>query len=163
LLIVNKNWKMRAGRPKLAPNEIRLRGRLRDALDKLIGDKRGELSLVARKTGISKQSLSLYKKGEATPTPETLRKLCAGLQLDLNVLGAIISASDLPARQPRATKEQQLSLSLTEAILLVPEEHLRIKVLRRKSQSIDLKVSIDFAPLKHPPRGAKGRTAAVAG
>jgi hypothetical protein len=91
-----------------------------------------------------------------------LRKLCSGLPLDLNILGAIISASDLPAR-PRTgpKKEHQLSLSLTDAILLVPQEHLRVSILGRRKESIDLKVSIDFTPRKAPGR-AKGRPLAVA-
>jgi transcriptional regulator with XRE-family HTH domain len=153
---------MPAGRPKLTANEVRLRGRLKEALGKLIGDGRGELSLAARKTGIPKQSLSLYKKGEATPTPETLRKLCSGLPLDLNILGAIISAGDLPGRRSRQAREQQLSLSLTDAILFVPQKHLKVQVLERRSQSIDLKVSIDFTPARSP-KAAKGRALSVAG
>jgi transcriptional regulator with XRE-family HTH domain len=152
---------MPRGRPKLTANEERLRGRLKDALAKLIGEDRGELSRAAERTGVTKQSLSLYKDGRATPTPETLRKLCSGLPLDLNILGAIISASDLPAKRSRSKKEQ-LSLSLADAILFVPQEHLRIEVLERKSQSIELKVSIDFAPLKRPPRAAKNQAAAIA-
>lgn len=154
---------MRSGRPKLTPNEDRLRGRLKEALEKLIPDKRGELSRVAKMTGITKQSLSLYKKGEATPTPETLRKLCSGLQLNLNILGAIISASDPPARRSRTNADQQLLLSLSDAILLVPQEHLQIRVLKRRSQSIELKVSIDFSPARKPPKGGRSTAAAAVG
>ena len=153
---------MRSGRPKLTPNEDRLRGRLKEALEKLIRRQTRELSRVAKMTGITKQSLSLYKKGEATPTPETLRKLCSGLQLNLNILGAIISASDPPARRSR-TSADQLSLSLSDAISLVPQEHLQIKVLKRRSQSIQLKVSIDFSPPRKPPKGGRSTAAAAAG
>jgi transcriptional regulator with XRE-family HTH domain len=153
---------MRSGRPKLTPNEDRLRGRLKEALEKLIPDKRGELSRAAKMTGVTKQSLSLYKKGEATPTPETLRKLCSGLQLDLNILGAIISANDLPARRPPPNRGQQLPLSLAEVIQTIPAERLQVEILTRKTQSIDLKVTINFTRQPKLPKGAKGPSLAVA-
>ncbi len=101
-------------------------------------------------------------KGEATPTPETLRKLCSGLKLDLNILGAIISASDLPARQARPNKNEQLPLSLAEAISFIPGEHLKIVVSKSRGQLIELKVTIDFSQTSKAPIGTKGRAAAVA-
>lgn len=155
---------MRPGRKKCTANEQRLRQQLAVKLKSLIGTSRGDLSLAAKKTGVAKQSLSLYLRGDATPTPETLRKLCAGLNLRFDIEGAIISASDLPANPTRRKKsEEQLSLSLTDAILSVDPGQLRVVVLKRKSQSIDLKVSIDFAPEKRPPKLAKARPLSVAG
>jgi transcriptional regulator with XRE-family HTH domain len=153
---------MPAGRPKLTPNEKRLRVRLKEVLDKLIPNNRGELSRAAKKIGVKKQSLSLYMRGEATPTPETLRKLCSGLQLDLNILGAIISASDLPARPARPNKNEQLPLSLAEAISFIPEEHMSVVLLKSRGQLIELKVSIDFSNQPKAPKRVKGQAVAIA-
>jgi transcriptional regulator with XRE-family HTH domain len=153
---------MRRGRPKPTPNEERLRNRLAEKLEVAIGKHRGAISAAAKKTGIKKQSLSLYMRGKATPTPETLRILCSALPLELDVEGIVISAGDFPTRKSRSTTHEQLSLSLTDAILSIPKEHLRVEVLKRRSQSIDLKVSIDFASHPKGPKQAKGRTLAVA-
>jgi len=153
---------MRRGRPKPTPNEERLRNRLAEKLEVVIGKHRGAISDAAKKTGIKKQSLSLYLRAKATPTPETLRILCSALQFELDIEGIDISANDFQARKSRSTKQEQLSLSLTDAILSIPKEHLRVEVLKRRSQSIELKVSIDFASQPRTPKRAKGQTLAVA-
>jgi transcriptional regulator with XRE-family HTH domain len=127
---------MGRGRKKCTANEQRLRDQLAEKLKSLIGTGRGDLSLAAKKTGIAKQSLSLYFSGNATPTPETLRKLCAGLNLRFDIEGAIISASDLPANPIRRKKSgEQLSLSLTDAILSVDPGQLRDGYLAGSSRS----------------------------
>jgi transcriptional regulator with XRE-family HTH domain len=136
---------MGAGRKKSSPNEERVRQKLVAALITAIPDKWGALSRAAKETGISKQSLSLYRQGKAVPTPETLQRLCAKLKLHLEVEGVVISGSDLPARQRERTRAIQLPLALTEAISAVEAQNLQIQVLKRRSQSIDLKVTISFA------------------
>jgi transcriptional regulator with XRE-family HTH domain len=153
---------MGAGRKKSSPNEERLRQKLKDVLKETISDEWGELSRAAKKAGISKQSLSLYRRGEATPTPETLRKLCAALKLRFEIEGVVISASDIPSRRRQQTQEIQLPLALTEAISAVDAQNLQIQVLKRGSQSIDLKVTIAFSvPGKGPKRASRRALAAA--
>ena len=135
---------MGRGRKKSSPNEERVRQKLVAALITAIPDKRGALTKAAKDTGISKQSLSLYRRGKAVPTPETLQKLCAKLKLHLEIEGVVISGSTLPTRQHERTKAVQLPLVLTEAISAVDAQNLQIQVLKRRSQSIDLKVTIAF-------------------
>jgi len=110
--------------------------------------------------------MSLYLDGKATPTPETLRKLCTNLKLPpLDIEGAVISLSDIRSQKARRglKNDQQLSLSLSEAIFTVPKENLHVTVLRRSSRSIDLKVSVKFGPISSSSRLPKGRAAAAVG
>jgi hypothetical protein len=51
---------------------------------------------------------------------------------------------------------------VAEAIAFIPQEHLKVVVLRSRGRSIDLKVSIDFTPERKAPGRAKGRSLAVA-
>jgi transcriptional regulator with XRE-family HTH domain len=153
---------MGAGRKKSSPNEERVRQKLVAALITAIPDKWGALSRAAKETGISKQSLSLYRQGKAVPTPETLQRLCAKLKLHLEVEGVIISGSVLPARQREQKKAIQLPLALTEAISAVDAQNLQIQVLKRRSESIDLKVTIAFTvPEKGPKRSSRQTMAAA--
>jgi len=148
---------MGRGRRKRSANEDRLRDHLAERLQLVIGRDRGAISRAAERTGIPKQSLSRYLKKEATPTPETLRILCAKLRLRLDIEGAIISASDFRNRRSRPEKQDQLSLSLSDVISSVDPKHLRVEVLNRKSQSIELKVSIEFSPPRKGPKRSKSR------
>ena len=132
------------GRKTCSENEKRLREKLAIALTSVIGNQRGAITQAARETGVSKQSLSLYMRGRATPTPETLRILCAKLRLRLDVEGAIITASDLPIRNNRRMRQLSLPLALTDAIFSVNSDQLQVEVLKRRRQSIDLKITIDF-------------------
>jgi transcriptional regulator with XRE-family HTH domain len=153
---------MPPGRKKCSANEKRIRAHVAERLESLIGRHRGAISKAARDTGINKQSLSMYMNGKATPTPETLRILCSKLPLNLNIEGIAISASDFRPRKSRSITNEQLALSLSDAILTIPQEHLKIQVLNRRSQSIDLKVTIDFASIPRIPKSAKRQTLAAA-
>lgn len=97
-------------------------------------------------------------RGVTTPTPETLRILCSKFPLDLRVEGITISPTDFQPQRSRPKRPEQLSLSLTEALLSIPQEQLKVKVLKRGSQSIDLKVTIDFRRIAMKPKRVNGRT-----
>jgi|ERR1017187_2928279 transcriptional regulator with XRE-family HTH domain len=157
---------MPPGRPKTTNNEERLRGKLAEALHRL-GEKKGlSRTQLAKEAGVTKQSMSLYLDGKATPTTETLRKLCTNLRLPpLDIEGAVISLSDIRSRKarPDPKNDRQLSLSLTEAISTVPQENLHVTVLRRSSRQIDLKVSVKFGPVSTSSRRPKSPAAAAAG
>lgn len=157
---------MPPGRPKTTNNEERLRGKLAEALHRLKAKKAINVTQLAKDAGVTKQSMSLYLEGKTTPTPETLRKLCMNLKMpSLDIEGAVISLSDIRPRKahPNPKNDQQLSLSLSEALFTVPQENLHVKVLRRSSRSIDLKVSVKFGPISSTSRRANGRAAAAAG
>jgi len=106
-----------------------------------IGSDRGAVSRIAQEIGITKQALSLYLHEKATPSAESLRILCAGLKLQLDIEGAIVSATDPVPHQVHPAEQ----LTLFEAISSVDSKQLRIDVLNRGSQSMELRVSIDFA------------------
>ena len=86
------------GRKRCSENELRLRSALAAALRDVIGEGRGSLSRAADKTGICKQSISMYLNQKATPTPETLRILCSVLKLRLEIEGAVISPEDFTVK-----------------------------------------------------------------
>lgn len=155
---------MPPGRPRTTKNEERLRGKLSDALRRLKAEKGMNRSQLAKEAGVTKQSMSLYLDGKATPTPATLRKLCVNLNLlSLDIEGAVISLSDVRPMKARskAKNQKQLALSLSEAIFTVPEENLHVAVLKRNSTSIDLKVSVKFGPEPSTARLSKTRTASA--
>ncbi len=127
-------------------NEARLRAHLAIKLRAAIGNKRGSISRIAQELGITKQALSLYLLEKATPSAETLRILCAGLKLRLDIEGAIVSAND-PMPQQTQSAEQ---LTLFEAISSVDSKQLRVELVNRGSQSMELKVSIDFTASREP-------------
>ena len=157
---------MPAGRPKTTKNEERLRSKLARALHQLKAEKGISSTQLAKDAGVTKQSMSLYLDGKATPTPATLRKLCMNLKLlPLDIEGAVISLSDIrsPKARPDLKNDQQLSLSLSEAIFTVPQENLHVTVIRRGSRSIDLKVSLKFGPIPSSSRRPKGRVVAAVG
>jgi transcriptional regulator with XRE-family HTH domain len=128
-------------RPGITPNEARLRAHLAVKIRSAIGEDRGALSRTAKNLGLSKQALSLYLNEKATPSAETLRLLCSGLKLQLDIEGAVISASDL---KPSLTVEHSQQLTLFEALSSVQSSQLQVSVVKRDGKSLDLKVSIDF-------------------
>ena len=157
---------MPPGRPKTTNNEERLRGKLAEALHRLKAKNGSNITQLAKDAGVTKQSMSLYLDGKATPTPETLRKLCTNLKLPpLDIEGAVISLSDIRLRKarPDPKNDKQLSLSLSEAIFTVPQENLHVRVLRRSSRSIDLKVSVKFGPISSSSRRSNVRAPAAVG
>lgn len=82
----------------------------------------------------------------------------------LDIEGAVISLSDIRPRNahPDLKKDQQLSLSLSEALFTVLQENMQVTVLRRGPQSIDLKVSVKFGPISSTSQRMKARVTAAA-
>lgn len=151
---------MRPGRPKTTENELALRRALAKALQPLWDEKWGSTTRLAERAGVTKQSMALYLEGEATPTQDTLRRICTNLQIPhLDVNGVRIVTSDLPKRKPRSVP-QQLSLSLSDAILTVAKRHLEVEVLKKRTGGIDLKVSINFAPALPAAKGQRRKALA---
>jgi transcriptional regulator with XRE-family HTH domain len=134
---------MGRGRPSgITQNERRLRDTLAEALGQRIGTERGAQAEAARVAGVTRQAMNGYLNGRATPSSETLRKLCASLNVTLNIEGAVIGP-DAPDRDQSSHVEPE-QLSLFEAISGIDERQLGIRILKRGPRSVELKVSIDF-------------------
>ena len=133
-------------RPGISRSEKLLRAKLAEALAAVIGPKRGAQARAAEQLGISRQAVSLYINGKATPSSEVLRRACAKLNLSLNVEGTTIDANSFDTPPKGSTKSAQLLLF--DAISEVENQQLNVLVLRKGPHSIDLEVSIDFRHLE---------------
>ena len=130
------------GRRPATANELRLRSELAKALKKEFGSKRGAAAQAANNAGISRQAMNLYLHEKATPSAETLRLLLSALNLDLNIEGATVSSANFPTRKrPRRAISQR---DLFSAISSVSNSQLKVRVVRKGPDSMDLKVTISF-------------------
>ena len=118
-----------------------LRAEIAKALAAAIGTKRGAQSLAAEQVGISRQAMSLYLLQKATPSSENLRRMCKILKLSMNVEGAILDSSSF---SQKTLSKSPLQPTLFEAISEVGDQQLDVRVLRKRAQSLEIQVSIDF-------------------
>ena len=144
-------------RAGVSHNEARLRQHLAHALQQALGSDRGASAEAARKAGITRQALSLYLKMKATPGSETLRRLCSALSLRLDIEGAVVTGQPTES-DPLGAQAVPEQMSLFRAISSVDQSQLRVEVLSRGSQSMDLKVSIDFGDPREATPGGSMRT-----
>jgi transcriptional regulator with XRE-family HTH domain len=121
-----------------------LRTEIARALTTAVGAGRGAQSSAAKRLGISRQAISLYVRQKATPSSENLRRMCEILKLPLNIEGAMV---DLSSFYPKSPSKVPVQTSLFEALSDVGDQQLDVKVLRKRTHSIDLQVSIDFKSL----------------
>ena len=128
----------------ISRSETLLRAEIARALTTAIGGNRGAQSSAARQVGISRQALNLYIQQKATPSSENLRRMCKILKLSLNVEGATV---DLSAFAQKTTQKTPVQTSLFDALSDVGDQQLDVKVLRKRAQSLDLQVTIDFHPM----------------
>jgi transcriptional regulator with XRE-family HTH domain len=124
-------------------SEKLLRAEIARALSAAIGGSRGAQSSAAEQLGVSRQAMSLYIRQKATPSSEILRRMCQTLKLSLNVEGATVDLSAFAQKTPRKTPVQT---SLFDALSDVGDQQLDVKVLRKRAQSLDIQVTIDFRP-----------------
>jgi transcriptional regulator with XRE-family HTH domain len=121
-------------------NEQRLRASLAAALRYKFRNERGAATKAAGLTGITRQAISLYMREKATPSSETLRLLCTTLNMKLDIEGAIVSPTGAEPVNPAAPEQ----MNLFEAISAVQDQQLKVEILNRGEQSMELKVSISF-------------------
>ena len=131
----------------ISRSESLLRAEIARALTTAIGSNRGSQSAAAKQIGISRQALNLYIQQKATPSSENLRRMCKILRLSLNVEGATLDAPSFTQKTPSKTPIQT---SLFDALSDVGDQQLDVKVLRKRAQSLDLQVTIDFQPVTLP-------------
>lgn len=129
-------------RPGISTSERLLRAVFAAELSVAIGSDRGAQSRAATALGVSRQAVSLYLKQKATPGPDVIRRACEIWSLVLEVEGTTTKASSFPVRTLRKVEGQQASLF--EALKAFDDRQLRIQVLRKSADSLELKVSIDF-------------------
>lgn len=139
---VNNNIQM-GRKTGISRSERLLRAEIARALAAAIGGKRGAQSSAAEQLGISRQAMSLYIQQKATPSSKNLRRMCQILKLSLNVEGASLDFSSFAKKAPIKTPVQT---SLFDALSDVGDQQLDVKVLRKRAQSLDLQVTIDFHP-----------------
>src|ERR1019366_4897746 len=131
----------------ISRSESLLRAEIARALTTAIGSNRGSQSAAAKQIGISRQALNLYIQQKATPSSENLRRMCKILRLSLNVEEATLDAPSFTQKTPSKTPIQT---SLFDALSDVGDQQIDVKVLRKRAQSLDLQVTIDFQPVTLP-------------
>jgi predicted transcriptional regulator len=133
------------GRKRGIPESERvLRLELARALSSVIGTERGAQSHAAQVLGISRAALSLYLLQKATPGSEILRRILTTWNLTLDILGIKVDASSFTVAKPSTDAVVSEQPSLFNAISVIENRQLEVKVIRKDAHSIDLKVSIDF-------------------
>lgn len=130
------------GRPPLSTSALLLRNAFAVALQQKIGSARGAQTRAAERLGISRQAVSLYVNGKATPETELLRRACEVLDLSFDAGPARIDSTSVGRPSKPLVVPQQLPLF--QALQRVSDRQLRVHVLKKTHQSLDLSVSIDF-------------------
>ncbi|MGO9337626.1 MAG: helix-turn-helix domain-containing protein [Terriglobales bacterium] len=147
-------------RSGISRSERLLRAEIARALSTAIGGSRGAQSSAAEQLGISRQAISLYIQQKSTPSSEILRRMCQTLKLTLNVEGATVDLSAFAQETPDKTPVQT---SLFDALSDVGDQKLDVKVLRKRAQSLDLQVTIDFHPTSKKAQSTIRRVPHISG
>lgn len=118
-------------------------GKLRKAIAGKVPKKTAAATL-----GVSRQMLDLYLNGKAMPGSDVILKAMKAWGFPLAYRGREIT-SGLLASPTKKTQEyelpEQLSLPLRDAIDALGEENLSVKIANRRSDRLELSVSIKFA------------------
>jgi transcriptional regulator with XRE-family HTH domain len=119
-------------------NEIA--GKFKDAIAAL----RISKAQAARDLGISRQMLYEYLSGKSLPKHTVLERACTFWHLELNYKDFLVTSTAFSKASavPRATTPIQLDL-LT-AVEALRDEDLDIKILRKGSGRIELRVGLRF-------------------
>ncbi len=86
--------------------------------------------------------------------------MCQTLKLTLNVEGATVDLSAFAQETPDKTPVQT---SLFDALSDVGDQKLDVKVLRKRAQSLDLQVTIDFHPTSKKAQSTIRRVPHISG
>ncbi len=106
------------------------------ALAAAIGSGRGAQSRAANQLGVRRQLVSLYLKGNTTPGPDVICRARELWGIRLEYGGMPLETASFPRLGPRI-HPQQLKL-------FSEDQQLKVVVLRRSADSVELKVSINF-------------------
>ncbi len=108
-----------------------------DGLAAVVGSRRGAQTRAADQLGVKRQLVSLYLKGETTPGPSIIRRARELWGFPSEYGGLPLEAATLPPRPGPRVQPQQLKL-------FSEDQRLKVIVLRRSVDSVELKVSINF-------------------
>lgn len=127
----------RGRRPGVSNAEKVFRKQFASALAAAIGSERGAQSRAAEQLGVKRQLVSLYLKGHTTPGRDLVRRAAELWGVTLNYGGIPVSPASFPRTRAPRVIPQQLKL-------FCEDQQLRIEVMRRSVDSVELKVSINF-------------------
>jgi transcriptional regulator with XRE-family HTH domain len=126
--------------PQSSKNTVALREEFATRLSKaIVGISRQE---AAEKLGVSRQMLTRYLNGTATPGGEVIRKACAHWKLTLSVRGFEFTgdAFDIPRQRLKAVRGTQLNL--LELLDKLRNDQLQAKIVGREGDSLFLELRI---------------------
>jgi hypothetical protein len=103
----------------------------------IVGSRRGAQTQAANQLGIKRQLVSLYLKGDTTPGPEIVRRARELWGFPSEYGGMPLESTTFPHRPGPRVQPQQLRL-------YSEDQQLKVIVLRRSVDSLELKVSINF-------------------
>lgn len=117
--------------------EKEFRKRFAEALAKAIGTSRGAQSRAAEKLGVKRQLISLYLKGNTTPGRDFVRMASELWGFSLEFGGVPVGPESFPHRPKPRVEPQQLEL-------FSGDKQVKVVVLRRSADSVELRVSMNF-------------------
>jgi len=103
----------------------------------VVGSTRGAQTRAARLLGVKKQLISLYLKGDTTPGRDIIHRTRELWGFPREYGGVPLDATTFPRRLGPRVEPQQLKL-------FSDDQQLKVVVLRRSVDSVELKVSINF-------------------
>ncbi len=107
------------------------------ALAAAIGSGRGAQSRAADQLGVKRQLVSLYLRGNTTPGPDVIRRVRELWGFPFEYGGMPLQAASFPHRVGPRIQPLQLKL-------FSEDQQLKVVVLRRSVDSVELKVSLNF-------------------
>lgn len=103
----------------------------------VVGSERGAQTRVANQLGVKRQLVSLYLKGDTTPGQDLIRRTRELWGFPSEYGGLPLEAATFPRRPALRAQPQQLKL-------FSEDQQLKVTVLRRSVDSVELKVSLNF-------------------
>jgi len=103
----------------------------------VVGSRRGAQTRAANQLGVKRQLVSLYLKGDTTPGPDIIRRARELWGFPSKYGGLPLESATLPRRPGPRIQPLQLKL-------FSEDQQLKVTVLRRSVDSVELKVSINF-------------------
>jgi hypothetical protein len=126
------------GRPAgVSEVERRFRKDFAAGLAAVVGSRRGAQTRVANQLGVKRQLVSLYLKGDTTPGQDVIRRARELWGFPSKYGSLPLEAATFPRRPGPRVQPQQLKL-------FSDDQQLKVIVLRRSVDSVELKVSINF-------------------
>jgi len=125
-------------RPSVSTTEREFRKRFASELLEAIGSSRGAQTRAAQQLGVKRQTVSLYLKGKTTPGGDVVQRAWEIWGVPHEYGGMPVNSSSFSPRPKPRTEPRQLTL-------FSDDRQLEVHVTRKSVNSLDIRVSIDFA------------------